>query len=450
MNDVTSVDETSRFRPLRDVRQLKLLIASLVCWSCVVPVDIPRPDPGDAGSDAGASLDAGSPLDAGSANDAGIDAGVVMPGPCSVPENLGIFFAGNMRQFRFPGCAASGFSSEPGVTVSSSPNADGSATVEITPSRLGAWVLTIDANGATQTRELLTDEQFKLDGGVVRRYPDRVDDAPSGPDGRARTVTRGGRLVLASTLDRLLVYGTDAGLEQSIAADAWPLVWSGGSLWTRRPRSTIVERWVESPTGLVSSGTVDGVERDKCFLFCRVTEDTVTSVNGTDLVEFSWDAGSFSSQVLTSGLWLQFGSTALLIPEPPDKVWSADGCSYEPGCTTTVCAAIQTCPLAGLNRIVMATDQHALIYDGFNGVIQLWELPLSRRKALHARPGSWRSTSPSNDAVTLVGSGNFLAEPVIHRNRIVYRHFAVEDTATITKHWVVLPEPPRSLRFIPR
>jgi len=54
---------------------------------------------------------------------------------------------------------------------------------------------------------------------------------------------------------------------------------------------------------------------------------------------------------------------------------------------------------------------------------------------------------------------NLLSEPVLHRNRILYRNFPgwpAESgnnrvvSLNITKHWVVAPVSPRELRLIPR
>lgn len=436
-------DEGARGRPLRNVR-FSILFAALVSASCVVPVEIPHPDSDDGGVDAGTTEDAGSPVDAGSAVDAGFDAGVI-PGPCSVPENLGLFLAKTTRRFVFPGCATASFSSEPGVSVVTRPNADGSATVEITPSTLGAWVLTLNANNSMQTRELLTDEQFDFDAGFVRRYPDRVDEA--------RTVTPSGRLLVAGQ-NQFVVYGSDAGIEQTLSANDRLAVWTGNVLWTLRSPTTLVERWLDTPGGLVSTGTFDAAGTTTCFL-CRVDETQVTSVIGTDLVHFTWDGGSFSKEVVTAGLQLGTSDTLqVLLPEPPDKVWGADMCSYEPGCTTTVCGAIQTCPLFG-RRLVSATAQHALAYDGYNDAIQLLELPLSRGRLLHARTGFWMGTSPSIDEPSVVrtslGPNNrfIISEAVIHRDHIVYRHFG-DPRLIVTKRWVVRFISPRELQFIAR
>jgi hypothetical protein len=155
--------------------RFSILFAALVSASCVVPVDIPHPDSDDGGVDAGTTE--------------------VIPSPCSVPADLGLFLAKTTRRFVFPGCATASFSSEPGVSVVTRPNADGSATVEITPSTLGAWVLTFNADNSMQTRELLTDEQFDFDAGFVRRYPDRID-------GFIKEVTPSGRIMLCVKIGR--------------------------------------------------------------------------------------------------------------------------------------------------------------------------------------------------------------------------------------------------------
>lgn len=441
-------DENPRSRPLKRVR-LTLLVAFVLAQSCVVPVDIPRPGPGDAGL----NEDAGT--------NAEVDAGVYS-GPCSVPENLGFFLAGTTRTLNFPGCAGASFSSEPGVVVVTQANADRSATVRITPSTLGAWVLTIAVNGNTQTRELITDEEFNFDAGFVVRYPDRIDGLSS-----RRSITPSGRLLVATDAGRVEILGRNGGYEQTLHINEDWLVWAGDTLWTLRsgtPTPT-VDRWRETATGLVSTGSYDATGWQTCFL-CRATEDSATAFIGDDLVEFSWDGGVFSRELRTPALRIpSYYIGQLLIPEPPETVWLADGCRYEPGCTTMVCGAIRTCEHA---QIVTATRQHALVNTGLDQ-LQLWELPLSGKRMLHARPGAAlyqgglvgsKSPAGSIDSPVLVRGGRWLAEPVFHRNRILYLQFpgwpagSTDDGSlvnlTITKHWVTVPVSPRELRFIPR
>lgn len=373
--------------------------------------------------------------------DAGTDAGT-RSGPCSVPDDLGPFIAGRTSVLQFSGCATATFSSEPGVSVVTRPNADGSATVEITPSTLGAWVLTLDANNSMQTRELLTDEQFNFDAGFVRRFPDRVDGA--------RAVTPSGRLITRPNFGQLNVYGFDGGLEQTIAADPYDLALAGDSVWTLRPDVSLVERWVDTPAGLTSGGSADVSGYSYC-LFCRVDQNQTSTMIGYDLVEFTWDGGSASRQVMNAGLVLG-KRVELLLRDGPDKVWSDDFCSYEPGCTTTVCPPIRTC-LSFVSSIISVTPQNALVYNGSQKVIQLWSLPLSQAIELHARPGQPLGISTSSDAPTLVStSADTTSEVVIHRNRILYRHFGqqTDSPLIVTKRWVVRLISPREAQFIPR
>lgn len=405
-----------------------MLIALCGSASCVVPVEVPQPPDPDGGS---VTDDAGAADDAGASRDAGVDAGVP-PTACSVPEGLGLFLARTTTRFVFPGCATATFSSEPGVKVETTRNADGSATVAITPSTLGAWVLTLDANGTTQTRELLTDEVIDLDAGFVRRYPDRVDGA--------LTVTPSGRLLTFFSQEQIAVHGLDGGLEQTIAATS-PIAWAGDAIWALRPQTSLVERWVDTPAGLVSTGTVDVTGHSYC-LFCRVDQNQFTSMIGYDLVAFTWDGGAPSRRVVAGGLELPRAFN-MLVQEGPDRVWADDLCSYEPGCTSTVCGAIQTCVRSD-SSLLYANDQHALIYNhSSGGAIQLWEWPPSTRRELHGREAPGGYARSNADLILLAGR-----EVVIHRNRIAFRYIGFQTL--ITRHWVVLFNSPRELRFIPR
>lgn len=411
----------------------------------MVPVEIPQPPVDDGGDPDGGSVtdDAGASEDAGVSRDAGVDAGVP-PTACSVPEGLGLFVAKTTRQFVFPGCATATFSSEPGVDVVTTRNADGSATVAITPSTIGAWVLTLNANGSTQTRELLTDERFDFDGGFVRRYPDRVDGA--------RTVMPSGRVLSEADSERLFVYGLDGGLEQTITiGPSWwntAYFWSGEVMWL--VRNQFLERWLDTPAGLVSTGVVVVQQYGGC-LVCGVDENQVTSMQGDELVAFAWDGGVPSRQVLAAGLQLpnRAGFWSLLIPEGPEKVWADDFCSYEPGCTSTVCPAIQTCIRPnGDSSLLWANDEHALVYNRSGWALQLWEWPLSTRRELHGRPALFGiSGGPRSKTGPILL--NSAVEVVIHRNRIAFRTFDPRPLF-ITKHWVVTSVSPRELRFIPR
>lgn len=351
-----------------------------------------------------------------------------------------------MRQFVFPGCATSTFSSEPGVSVVTRPNSDGSATVEITPSTIGVWVLTLNANGSTQTRELYTGAEYDADAGFIVRYPDRVD-------GLVRTVSPSGRLLTALNPDQFAVYGRDAGLEQTMNASVSSFAWAGSTLWTLRTGAgaPAVERWVDTPAGLVSQGTIDVAGYSYC-LFCRVEENQIETMIGNDLVQFTWDAGVSARQVLRQGLQLQ-SQFKRLIRDGAEKVWADDFCSYERGCTTTVCPAIQAC-VYGLGDALMvwADDAHAVVYTSPNDQLGLWELPLSNRRRVDWTWGGTSRVSRSKDErVVIDRRDGYTSEIVPHRNRLVRLEYpGPADSYVITDRWVVRFLSPREAQFIPR
>jgi hypothetical protein len=294
---------------------------------------------------------------------------------------------------------------------------------------------------------VLTDENFDLDAGYAVRYPDRID-AP------VRTITPSGRLLVAAS-GTFKVYGTDGGFEQTIPGNSSPVAWAGNTLLLVPPQAPVVERWVETPAGLVSEGTIDAAGTTSCVL-CRVEENRLISVYGTDVVATTWDGGVVvSRQTLISGLSLPatLGAYELLLYEGPDRVWAENLCMYEPGCTSTVCAAIESCiGFKGASRVVQASDTHAVVWNGSGDELQLWEVPLSNRRQLDARPGTGGYTSPAREGPMLVsrvpGGNGTLAEVVVHRNRLFFRYF--DSEVLVTRDWVVKVVSPRELRFIHR
>lgn len=422
--------------------------------SCVVPVDVPRPDPVDEPHPDSADSGLEGGFDAGV--DAELDAGMHVA-PCSVPQELGPFLARSTSQFRFPGCATARFSSEPGVSVVTQPHTDGSATVMITPSQVGVWILTIDADGMRETRNLRTGAAYDVDAGFVVRYPDRKDLF------LLRTVSPSGRLLVAQSpalgnRGEFEVYGRDGGLEQILRGDVDRFAWAGSTLWVLRAGSTdfdrTFERWVETPSGLISEGTLDvsTALRPTC-VFCRVAENQLETMIGSDLVRFTWDAGVSSRQVLNQGFDVPPQPDDMVIPEGSDILWGSDFCSYERGCSTTVCPAIRECvyrvPWAA--RIIRVDDAQAIVVteDSF----ELWELPLSNRRRLDSIPRFMSvapGSSPSSKEPMVFGFSDTF-ELFVHRNRLgTLRYPGSPDTYVITNRWLMRRLSPREAQFVPR
>lgn len=410
------IDERRVGRPHRHVR-LSILVTALVSASCVVPVDVPQPGSGSG----------------------------VVSGPCSVPDDLGPLVAGRTRVFEFPGCATATFSSEPGVSVVTRPNADGSATVEITPSQVGIWVLTLVANDSTQTRDVVTGAEYDADAGFFVRYPDRLDAF-------VRTVSPSGRLLVALNQEQFAVYGRDGGVEQTINASVSSFAWAGNTLWALRPGlDQKVERWVDTPAGLVSEGTIDVTNHSYC-VFCRVEENQIETMISNDLVQFTWDAGVSARQIVSQGIQLQ-SQFNRLIRDGTDKVWADDFCSYERGCTSTLCPAIQACVYRPGDALMLwADDAHAIVLTGPDGMLGLWELPLSKRRRVDWTFGGTTRVSRSKDERVVIDRGDGIASEIIpHRNRLLRLDYPGRaDTYVITNRWIVRFLTPREAQFIRR
>ncbi len=425
--------------------------------ACVVPIDVPR----FVGTVGGGSAAGGQ---------AGGSAGGAVA--CTVPSDLGAFVAGTSRTIEFLGCARATFSSEPGVVVTARANTDGSASVEIGPSALGVWTLTIATEGTTITRELLVDE-FAFDErdllnagdaglahpkfGFVRRYVDRVDTCT--------LVTPAGRALCSANPNSLgFLYGLDGGIEQDFTGhrQAFNL---GEELWAVRSPDTL-ERYLETPTGLVPAGALDVPG----FRWAsHVESGRVVTAVGTTVFDVVADGGAIElGRLRTEHMQFPQGLGILLV-DGQDALWSGRACRLEPGCTTTLCDVVETCDEASGN-LVGATATHAIVHQfASNGpsTTLLRARPLDSRSVLHSRltwdlvSKNWRPEAVSWSPLALFDKYEWTqnghahvgyVEAIVRSNRILFRsyRFSLDSLVAFTPEWLVLRVSPRELRFIHR
>ncbi len=388
------------------MKHLVLFLLGSFASACFVPVDVSRPD-----------------------------SGVTCTG--EVPETLDTS-PGQVIDFLW--CDA-------GTVTVYGPDGGVVAVESFTPTEPGVYVAEVTSEGAV--KQTLIHVDGPLTGGFIRTYVDRVD--------RCQIFHLTERERLLCWYDgEFVVYDPDGSLTASrvpVSGHGLSAV-LGNEMWTITPEG--VAHYTDTASGLQHDATWphDGTAEDT-IVFGDVRPGVALFTGNSGVFELVWDG----EQLATGQMFPRTSYVGLALLDG-DELRDGSLCMLKPGCQEQMCPSVSVC------------TEESRYLAGWEGASQLWLAafqlqlvkrsplsplePLTPARAVPHPPAPFSMYSiktpqqPGAPAVLSTMSGAHVLDLIPMPQNGSFYFGQVDFLRTVNPRYVVLPDGPFTLRFIPR